>query len=258
MAKKVLSKKIILIANFQGLTLEEKLQKLTNMALAQAGNPTLVPGINPTVAAVQAEIALIDDPNTGYIHQRAVSEALTKSLTLKINESEKAIQDIVMDDWMPQTQSALTATPALTLTAASNAALLLFGVKGVAGGAAQSTSVMDMAKNITSAPVIVKIDTDVAGEHILHIHNNLTGKRGHPKDVEVDVYAQNGGTQPASLAALQAAGGQILGEAERGVYINQIPATVASNTIIWYIAVYKSEKTKKTVAQSVVAYAKVK
>ena len=256
---KALNKKFILTANFQGLTLEEKLQKLTNMALAQAGNPTLVPGINPTVAAVQAEIALIDDPNTGYIHQRAVSEALTKSLTLKINESEKAIQDIVIDNWMPQTQIALTATPALAAAAQSNAALLLFGVKGVAGGAAQTTNIADMSKNAASAPVIVKIDTDVAGEHILHIHNNITGKRGHPTDVaEVDVYAQNGGTQPANLAALQAAGGQILGEAERGVYINFIPTTVAKNTQIFYIAVYKGKKTKKTVAQSVVASAAVK
>jgi len=57
---------------------------------------------------------------------------------------------------------------------------------------------------------------------------------------------------------LQAAGGQILGEADRGVYINIIPTTVAKNTEIYYIAVYKGRKAKKTVAQSVVASAAVK
>ena len=258
-SKKKLTKKFILTADLHGKTQEDTLAKETDMVKAQIANPGLVAGLNPTALAVQAKIVAITDPNTGLIHQRAVAEALTKSLTLQINEGIADVKNIIVDDWMPQTQTALTATPALALTAASNAALLLFGVKGIAGGAAQTTSIASMSKNATSAPVIVKIDTDVAGEHILHIHNNITGKRGHPTDVaEVDVYAQNGGTQPVNLAALQAAGGQILGEAERGVYINFIPTTVAKNTQIFYIAVYKGKKTKKTVAQSVVASAAVK
>jgi len=259
MGKKKLAKKFILTADLHGKTQEDTLAKETDMVKAQIANPTLVPGLNPTAATVQGQITAITDPNTGLIHQRSVLEAQTKALTLQINKGIEDIRDIIIDDWMPQTQSALTATPALALTAASNAALLLFGVKGVSGGAAQATNIALMSKTATSAPVIVKIDTDVAGEHILHIHNNITGKRGHPADVsEVDIYAQTGGTQPANLAALQAAGGQILGEAERGVYIYVIPTTVAKNTTIYYIAVYKGKKTKKTVAQSVVATAVTK
>ncbi|MHB8259835.1 MAG: hypothetical protein ACYDCN_08240 [Bacteroidia bacterium] len=106
----------------------------------------------------------------------------------------------------------------------------------------------------------MKIDTDVVGEHILHIHNNLTGKRGKPHDIsEIDVYAQNGGVKPDNLAQLQANGGQKLdGVGKDGIFINVIPTTVASKTVISYIVVYILKKTKKIVAQSGVITAVVK
>jgi hypothetical protein len=184
MAKKVLNKKLILTTDFQGLTLEGKLAKQTNMVKAQLANPTLVAGLSPTAAIVQASITAITDPNTGLIHQRALLEAQTQALTLQINKGVTAIKDIIVSQWMPQTQTALTGTA----NAVSNAALLLFGIKGTITGHAGAT-VGDTAKTAASAPVIAKIDTDVAGQHTLHIQNNITGKHSHPKDVlRVDVY----------------------------------------------------------------------
>jgi hypothetical protein len=246
-SKKVLNKKLILTADFTGLTLEEKLTKQTNMVKAQIANPTIVAGLTPTAAAVQADIVAITDPNTGLIHQRAVLEAQTQSLTLQINKGETAIKDIIVSQWMPQTQTALTGTT----NAESNAALLLFGVKGSITGHA-TTTVASTARTAASAPVIVKIDTGVAGQHTLHIHNNITGKRSHPADVlRVDIYGQTGGTAPANLAALIANGGGWLGTAKGGKYVSPFIVTAANQgKVEYYIAVYIEKATKKPAAQS--------
>ena len=66
------------------------------------------------------------------------------------------------------------------------------------------------------------------------MHNNITGKIGHPKDVlRVDIYAQTGGTAPANLAALVTNGGGWLGTTKRGKYINQFTVTAANQGIRW-------------------------
>ena len=251
MGKKVLNKKLILTADFKGLTLEERLSKEANMAKAQAANAGIVAGLNPTATAVQTQITELTDPLTGLIHQRGVLKAQEEALTIQINKAEKAIRDIILDQWMPQTQTALTATPALALTSESYAALLLFGIKGQTGGtAATGNSAMDKAEE--SAPVIVRIETNIKGQHTIHVHNNITGKIGHPKDVaRVDIYGQTGGTAPANLAALIANGGGWLGTAKRGKYVN--PLTVNATTQgkpEYYIAVYIDKETKKPAAQS--------
>ncbi|HEX7412482.1 MAG TPA: hypothetical protein VF411_00450 [Bacteroidia bacterium] len=252
-SKKVVNKKVVLTADFYGLTQEEKLKKETDMTLAQKNNPLLVPGLNPTAVVIQNRIIALTDPNTGLVHELEMVRANEKTLVGQIADEVKAIESIIVSEWMSQTQSAIAGD-------VNKAATLKFGVKGVSGGGAQTSSVMEMAKTATSAPVIVKIDTDVHDEHILHIHNNITNKRGHGKDIlRVDMYAQNGGTLPINFAALIANGGQLLGTAERGVYINTIIATTAnSGTTVYYIAVYISKKTKKPVAYSVVASAKIK
>ncbi len=248
MAKKVLSRKLILTADFTGLTLEEKLTKQANMAKAQTNNPLLVPGLNPTAAAVEADITALTDPISGLIHERGVIRAQEESLTLAINKAETAIKDIIVSQWMPQTQTALTGTT----NAEVNAALLLFGIKGQTSGHTPVT-VASLSKTASSAPVIVKIDIDVHGQHILHVHNNITGKIGHPKDVlRVDIYAQTGGTAPANLAALVTNGGGWLGTTKRGKYINQFTVTAANQgKVEYYIAVYIEKATKKPGAQSV-------
>jgi hypothetical protein len=246
-SKKKLTKKFILTADLHGKTQDDTLSKETDMVKAQIANPTLVSGLNPTATTVQGQITAITDPNTGLIHQRAVLEAQTQALTLQINKGETAIKDIIVSQWMPQTQTALTGTT----NAESNAALLLFGVKGQATGHA-TTTVASTARTAASAPVIVKIDTGVAGQHTLHIHNNITGKRSHPADVlRVDIYGQTGGTAPTNLAALIANGGGWLGTAKGGKYVNPFVVTAANQgKVEYYIAVYIEKATKKPAAQS--------
>ncbi|MHB8401904.1 MAG: hypothetical protein ACYDCN_07805, partial [Bacteroidia bacterium] len=215
----------------------------------QAAHSTYVPGLNPTAASVETLVDAIMNRSTGLIVQRDNARILETSLTEQINKGIADVESIITRQWMPQTEAALK-TNANKISMAKD---LLFGVKGIMGGKAQDISVMEMGKTKTSAPVIVKVDTDVKNEHIIHTHNNITSKRGHPKDVsEVDIYATKpGAALPMNLADLLANGGAELGVSERGVYINEIVTTTANKNLpIHYIAVYKGKKTKKPVAES--------
>jgi len=248
MAKKVLTKKLILTADFKDLDLEGRLEKETNMAKAQADYPSIVPGLTPTTAVVQADIVAITDPHTGLLHQRAAAKALEESLTVQINNAEKAIRTIIVSEWMPETQSAITGN----INAESYAATLQFGIKGQTTGHTPVT-VADLSKSVSSAPVIVRIDFSVHGQHIIHVHNNITGKIGHPTDVaRVDIYGQTGGTAPTNLAALITNGGGWLGSCKRGKFINTFTVTAANQgKVEFYIAVYIEKATMKPGAQSV-------
>ena len=247
MAKKVLTKKLILTADFKGLDLEGRLEKETNMAKAQADNPNIVPGLSPAAAAVQTSIVAITDPHTGLLHQRAAAKALEESLTVQINNAEKAIRTIIVSEWMPETQSAITGN----INAESYAATLQFGIKGQTTGHTPIT-VAELAKSVASAPVIVRIDFSVHGQHIVHVHNNITGKIGHPTDVErIDIYGQTGGAAPTNLAALITNGGGWLGSCKRGKFINQFTVSATNiGKVEYYIAVYIEKATMKPGAQS--------
>ncbi|MHB8262063.1 MAG: hypothetical protein ACYDEC_17525, partial [Bacteroidia bacterium] len=199
MTHKVPNKKFILTADFHGLTLEEKLKKETDMAKAQADNPTLVPGLDPPVLSVDALIAAIMDPHTGLIHQRSVLEGQVHALTVDINKKETAIKDIIVSQWMPETQTALTATPALAATAEENAVLLLFGVKGVVTG----HSGVVMARAAASHPLIKYIDVNIHLQQTLHTVNSLSGHNKLPDDAkDIEVYEQLGGTKPTSIIGM--------------------------------------------------------
>ena len=247
MSKKVVNKKIIVTSNLDNQT-EAELGKSFNKLETGAAN---APGglvLNPTQAQVLAKITAREN----LITDRANHLALAHQDTEDILKADTDLKNIFTSVWGNQIQN-------FTGITVGQIKAMAYGVKGIAGGAAQEISVMEMGKTKASAPVITKIDIDIVGEHIIHTHNNITGKRGHPKDVsEVDMYAKTGGTPPADLADLLANGGQLVGESERGVYIYEIPTTVAKNTLIHYIAVYKGRKTKKPVAQSNVMSAKVK
>jgi hypothetical protein len=247
-SKKVVNKKIVVTSNLNNLSeteLEKSFDKLQTAAANAPGGLVL----NPTPAAVLTQI----NARKALITDRENHLALAKQDTENIGKADTTLKNIFTSQWANQIQNFAGITVAQIKAMA-------YGVKGISGGTAETTSVMEMSKTVTSAPVIVKVDTDVIGEQIAHIHNNITGKRGHGKDIlRVDVYAQYGGTLPANLAALQAAGGQLLGTAERGVYINPIVTTAANkNTNVYYIAVYVGKKTKKIVAQSVVFTAVIK
>jgi hypothetical protein len=245
MSPKVTDKKTIVTTNFEGQT-ETELGKSFNKL--QNGGATNAPTgltLNPTPAQVLTKITA----RTGLITTRSGLEAQLKQNTKDIHTADSGLKAIFTDQWASEIQS----FPGITVNQILG---MGFGVKGLEP---QGLLVMDAAKTATSAPVIIRIETDIKGQHSLHIHNNITGKIGHPKDVlRIDIYGQTGGNAPANLAALIANGGGWMGTAKRGKYVNQFTVTAANQgKIEFYIAVYIMKATKKPAAQSVVESATI-
>ena len=240
MSKKVISKKIIVTTNFGRLT-ENALSKAFNkLQNGVANNAPAGLTVSPTTAAVKTQI----DARNDLFIVRSGLEAQLKQNTEDIHSADVALKGIFTDQWAAQVQN----FPGITVNQIKGMA---FGIKGLDNSHADTT-VADNTKTASSAPSIIKIDTDVKGQHTLHIRNNITGKAGHPKDVlRVDVYGQTGGTEPDNLAALVANGGGWLGTAVKGKYLNRLTVnTNTKNQPEFYIAVYIDKLTKKPAAQS--------
>jgi len=234
MSKKKLVKKMIIVLLLYGLALEEKLQKMFNIATAHAANAALVTGLTPTPATILTKIAA----TRTLISNRDALLVQAKSITQEILDNETDLENTFVSEWATQTQNA-------GITEA-NALLLGYSIKG-------KKEVVPFPEG--SAPLVSTIDINVHGQHTIHIKNNLSGKSGLPPGVlRMDVYGQTGGTAPADLAALIANGGGYLGTAGRGKYINKY--TVAKvGDVEYYIIVYVDKITKKPFAYSVVASA---
>ena len=239
MSTKVVNKKIIPAANLDHMTeadLGVAFNKLQNGVATNA--PTGLT-VSPTAANVLTQIS----NRTVLLTQRSSLEAQLKQNTTNIHVADTALKTVFTSQWATQIQNFAGITVAQIKG-------MGFGVKGIDS---QSTTVDEASKNASSAPVIIKIDTDVKGQHTIHVHNNITGKIGIPKDVlRIDIYGQTGGTAPTNLATLITNGGGWLGTAKRGKYINQFTVTPANiDKPEYYIAVYINKATKKPAAQSV-------
>ena len=246
---KVTNKKIIVTTNFDGLTEAELGLSFNKLQSNMAANPTIVPTISPTPAVVATKITA----RTDLFTKRATLQAQLKQNTADIHSADADLKNIFTDQWATQIQN----TPGITI---NQIKLLAFGTKGVDNGHSSGSSAGTTAstdKGAGSAPVIIKVVQAAHLEHILHIHNNLTGKIGIPDNIlRTDIYAQTGGTQPADLAALIANGGGYLGTAKRGKYTNLLSVSNLGKTE-YYIAVYVDKSTLKPVAQSSVENAMI-
>ena len=236
---KIVNKKIIVTTNFNNQTETELGTAFNKLQNGVATNAPTGLTVSPTAASVLTQITA----RAALFTVRSGLEAQLKQNTENIHTADKALKTIFTDQWATQIQN----FAGITVNQVKG---MGFGVKGIDS---PSTTVIDTAKNASSAPVIIKIDTDVKEQHSVHIHNNITGKIAFPKDVlRVDIYAQTGGAAPANLAALIANGGGWLGTAKRGKYINQFVVTPANrDKPEYYIAVYIDRATKKPAAQSV-------
>jgi len=245
MSPKVVNKKIIVTANCDGLT-EAELGKLFNKL--QNGGANNCPAglvLNPTPAAVETKITA----RTALYTTRSGLEAQMKQNTKDIHTADSGLKTIFTDQWANEIQN----FAGITVNQIEG---MGFGIKGLEP---QGLLVMDAARTATSAPVIIRIEIDIKGQHTLHVHNNITGKIGHPSDVlRVDIYGQTGGTAPTSLATLIANGGGWLGSCKRGKYVNTFTVSAANQgKSEFYIAVYILKSTGKPAAQSVVESASI-
>jgi hypothetical protein len=239
MSKKVIDKKIIVVPNLSHESEAELGKSYIKLQNGVATNAPVGLVVNPTAAAVLTKI----NARAGLFTVRSGLEAQLKQNTEDIHSADKALKLIFTDEWANQIQN----FPGITVNQILG---MGFGVKGYV---TPGPLVIDTAKTAESAPVIIRVDTDVKGQHTIHVHNNITGKIGHPKEVlRVDIYAQTAGTAPANLAALIANGGGWLGTAKRGKYVNQFTVSAANlGKTEFYIAVYIMKATKKPAAQSV-------
>jgi len=229
-----LVKKLILTVNLHGLKEQDKLQKFTDMQVAHQNNASWVPGLTPTPAVVATQITTAK----GYLTQRNNLREQLKQVTEQYHLAETSLTNTFIA-WAGLAQTAIAGDT-------TKAKALGYGIKGQG----PKEPIED-----ESDPVIVKIDINVYGQHTLHTQNNLTGKRKLPAGIaRIDIYGQTGGTLPSDLTQMIANGGGYLGEAAKGKYVNILP-TGNTGKAEYYIAVYVSKKTKKPVAQSVVASA---
>ena len=239
MSRKVINKKIVVVTNFNNQTENELTTSYIKLQNGVATNAPTGLTVSPITTDVENKIIARNDLFT----TRSNLHALLKQNTENIHEADSDLKTIFTSQWASQIQN----FPGITVNQIIG---MGFGIKGLGSG---SLTVADTAKTAASAPVIIRIDTEVKGQHILHIHNNISGKIGHPKDVErIDIYGQTGGAAPANLAALITNGGGWLGTARRGKYINEFVVTSENaGKPEYYIAVYIDKIKKKPAAQSV-------
>ncbi|MEI8203720.1 MAG: hypothetical protein WCH34_11940 [Bacteroidota bacterium] len=229
---KKLKKKLILVLNFAGLTVKQKIEKMTAIKTAHADNPTIVPNLLPTTTTVED---LITEVYGLFAEHDVVAGQLT-TITSKINQKTDALVDIYVSKWATETQIAIAGDETL-------AKKLNYDIKG---------DVAPSGKLEDTAPSIIEISNNKHGWHDLKIINIDSQKKRLPKGaLRIDIYGQTGGTEPTDLASLIANGGGYLGEATKGKFRHEFPSGNKGKTE-FYIAVYISKKTKKPVSQSLV------
>ena len=226
---------MILVLNFHGLSLWQKLQKMTNIQKAHAANPTLVPGLNPDPADVDTK--LTDAKKLFDVRAELIDKL--KANTKLMYEAETDLENTFVSLWAPQTQAAIGMDQ-------DKAKLLGYDIKG-------EKEVIPPSPD--SVPLIADIDISVHGQHTLLIHNNLTKKVKLPDGIlRIDIYGLTGGTAPIDLADLIAKGGGYLGQATRGKFVNTFGSSNMGQPE-HYIAVYVDKATKKPFSQGIVVSA---
>lgn len=231
MTKKIV-KKMILVLRYGGLNELDKLKLLRKIQKANAVVPLVVPGLNPAAGAVGT---MLDDAQ-GYLDSRTALELQIKQLTGQFHDKVDSVIDIYINKWMSQTLAVINNDPNVA--------------KSLGWGVKNEIETQGQVKEYEL--VIVKVETNVHGQHTVHFLDGNSGKKALPPGVlRIDVYGQTGGTQPADLTALIANGGGYLGQATKAVFVEVLPTGNTGKTE-YYIGAYVGKKTKKPVAQSVV------
>jgi len=226
---------IIVVAAMGNLTDSEFVNEIDLKQQAMTENSTIVPNISPTAAEVKTKgLAMLND-----MKARDLMVSEIKQKTSDIESQRKDLTNIMTSQWAYKIQEAVEGDE-------GKVELLRFKVKG------KSPS---MSPDPECAPLISKIDINVAGQHTLNLIDSQANKRCLPKGIlRIDIYGQTGGTAPANLSELITNGGGYLGQATKSKFVNTFTGQ-KTGTIEYYIAVYVSKKTKKPFSQGKMASA---
>ncbi len=193
---------------------------------------TVVPGLNPTPAAVKTKW---DDRNLIKLKKIDLLDQV-KQCDADLEASRIDITNDLTDSWAPQIQKIIAGDVGL-------AHLLRFHIIG---------SNPPPPTPPESVALCTKIDINIPGKHTIHTIDSITQKKALPKDIlRCEVYGQTGGIQPTNLPELITNGGGRVGEIDKGKFVNELPAGNKGKTE-YYILVYISKKTKKPFSYSIV------
>jgi hypothetical protein len=221
MTQKKLNKKLVVVSNQKGLSESEKIQDSKDKAAAQIEFPTIVPGIDPTALSVQSTISGIET----NVNKRNLLLEEAMGLTAAINTDIEKLEDIFVDKWAKQIQSA----PGID---AGKVKQLKFYVKGVYDGGAEPEATV-----LNSYP---QLNTVIKGTHLVHylnMVNSITHKVAKPLDVkDTEIYMFFGEQPPADYKDMK-----YLGLAKSGKYTVTFTEGDVGKTV-WYFAVYLPRK----------------
>ena len=218
----MLVRKFLLTANLSGLTEEDFMKNVKGKVKAQADNPTIVAGLTPPVDEVNHKVADLD---TLFAKRTSLLSQLRQN-TKDIKNGMTEVNDIIIEQWMPQTLVAISGNEGL-------AKLLGFGTKGT------KAAPSDPVSTNNSHLVIINIDVSVHLQHTIEVVNNITKNSKKPFDADhIDIYMLVGGdAAPVDIKKMQ-----YLGVATRGKIKNKfLPEQLGQS--VWYIAVYVNKKT---------------
>ncbi len=212
---------------------EDDFESESGAIIAAVGtHATVVPGLNPTPAAMQDKW---DDRKDIKLKKKDLLDQV-KQCDADLEVARIDITNNLTDDWAPQIQKIIAGD-------VGKAHLLRFHIIG---------SNPPPPTPEESTPLCTRIDINISGKHTLHIIDNLTQKKALPKDIlRTDVFAQTAGTTPTNLAEMITNGGGRIGEAYKGKFVHELPAG-NKGKIEYYILVYISKKTRKPFSYSIV------
>ena len=212
-----LIKKFILTALLQNISEALFRSRTRKIVLAQVANP--VPDLDPTPADGNT---MIDDLDKLYDKRDALIDEQLKN-TAEINKLKKKLNDMIVDDWMPDVQKFCDGDE----TVAKGYG---FGIKGVYDGEEPSPITVK-----TSYPSIVSTSNYMHLQVTLEIENSESKEMALPDDAKsIDIYEYVGDTLPEGDYRKTM---HYLGHASRGKYTAHFTEDMLGKNV-WLLAAY--------------------
>ena len=212
-----LNKKFILTALLKNISDALFRRRSRSIVLAQVNNP--IAGLSPTPAE---GLSLINELDDAYSLRDTLNrQQLQNTEAIKI--LKKQVNDMIVDDWMPDVQKYCNGDVAL-------AKLYNFGIKGEYDAESESTV---SVKN--SYPTIVNTISNLHLQVTIELQNNLSKEINLPADAKgIDVYEFVGENLPeGNYKKIM----HYLGRAKKGKYTAYFDSDAAGKWV-WLLAAY--------------------
>jgi len=215
----LLHKKLILVAGLTGLTVEKFLENVEAKADAAIAFPALAPDYDHDAATIKTKVGAV---RTSIALHKTKEDEL-KTLTKKNEDDLTFLNDVVLGDWMPKTQTAIANDP-------TKATQMSYTFRGEHDHVAPDVSVWNSHVNL---------DIAITGSllHTITAVNNVSKSWHLPEDADClylyECY------DPANVFDLKKM--IFLGVMKKSKFVNHFTADDKGKTV-YYVAVYKPKK----------------